>query len=116
MCGHDGQSPKTRQELRGTQVAVTVVFPGLIKTDLLNNAFQPRGAASGEHPARKAQQYKMVHGTSAGDAASDIINGVRQNMTRVLVGEDARHLDVIVRKNPGNYGAVLKNRFKGKNS
>jgi NAD(P)-dependent dehydrogenase (short-subunit alcohol dehydrogenase family) len=86
-------------ELSGTNVRVTVVFPGGVNTNILKNSGLEMPKLSGE----KAKLNKIL---SAVDAAQIIIEGMEQNRYRVLVGKDAKMMDLLYRLNPA-YAAGL---------
>ncbi|NDK91135.1 SDR family NAD(P)-dependent oxidoreductase [Gordonia desulfuricans] len=75
-------------------VKVTCVHPGGIKTAIARNA-----TTSGDHDAKATADFfdKYLARMSSEDAADVIINGVRKNKARVLVGTDAKVLDIWVR-------------------
>ena len=50
--------------------------------------------------AQRAVDFREKAPTTAGQAASIILDGVRQNRWRILVGEDAHIIDRLVRDNP----------------
>ncbi|MFN8196032.1 MAG: SDR family oxidoreductase [Nocardioidaceae bacterium] len=83
-------------EMRGTNVAVTVVFPGAIGTDIARNSGVgiPGGEAAAEAAAAQART------TSPTVAADAIIEAVRDGSYRVLIGSDATMLDRISRLAP----------------
>jgi short-subunit dehydrogenase len=81
-------------------VAVTTVHPGGIKTAIARNAT----AAEGLDQATLAREFdKWLAITSAEKAAQVILNAVRRKKARVLVGADAKVLDVIVRLTGSGY-------------
>jgi NADP-dependent 3-hydroxy acid dehydrogenase YdfG len=85
-----------RQEmaLAGHPVAVTTVHPGGIKTAIARNAT----AAEGLDPEQLAKLFdKRLAKTSPERAAKIILDAVRKKKARVLVGADAKVLDLIVR-------------------
>ncbi|WLP91461.1 SDR family NAD(P)-dependent oxidoreductase [Gordonia sp. NB41Y] len=75
-------------------VKVTCVHPGGIKTAIARNA-----TTSGDHDAKATADFfdKYLARMSSADAADVIIDGVRKNKARVLVGADAKILDIWVR-------------------
>lgn len=75
-------------------VKVTCVHPGGIKTAIARNA-----TVSGDHDAAKNADLfdRYLARMTSADAADVIIDGVRKNKTRVLVGTDAKILDLWVR-------------------
>jgi NADP-dependent 3-hydroxy acid dehydrogenase YdfG len=91
-----GFTEALRQEmvLAGHPVGVTTVHPGGIKTAIARNAT----AADGLDPDELAKLFdKRLARTSPERAAQIILDAVRKNKPRVLVGGDAKVLDVMVR-------------------
>jgi hypothetical protein len=73
---------------------VTTVHPGGIKTGIARNAT----AAEGLDAAKLAKTFdKRMASTSPETAARVILEAVRKNKARVLVGTDAKVLDLLVR-------------------
>jgi NAD(P)-dependent dehydrogenase (short-subunit alcohol dehydrogenase family) len=88
-------------------VKVTVVHPGGIKTSIATNSVERAaefGIAVTDAERRRAQVYtdKLLTMDPA-QAANIIIDGVEAGRARVLVGKDARLIDVIVRLFPVSY-------------
>ena len=50
--------------------------------------------------ADRAEAFRTQAPTTAGEAASVILEGVRNNQWRILIGQDARDLDRLVREAP----------------
>ncbi|OBG66865.1 acetoin dehydrogenase [Mycobacterium sp. E3298] len=91
-----GFTEALRQEMvaAGHPVAVTTVHPGGIKTAIARNAT----AAEGLDQAQLASLFdKRLAKTSPQRAAQVILEAVRKKRARVLVGTDAKVLDVMVR-------------------
>jgi NADP-dependent 3-hydroxy acid dehydrogenase YdfG len=91
-----GFSEALRQEmiLARHPVAVTTVHPGGIKTGIARNAT----AAEGLDRDKLAKLFdKRLARTSPGRAAQVILDAVRKKKARVLVGTDAKVLDLMVR-------------------
>ncbi len=75
-------------------VKVTTVHPGGIKTAIARNAT----VAEGLDAAAFADFFdRRLASTSAEEAARVILEGVSKNRARVLIGNDARVLDLLVR-------------------
>ena len=75
-------------------VAVTTVHPGGIKTAIAHNAT----AAEGIDSDQLAKLFdKWLARTSPERAAQIILDAVRKKHARVLVGTDAKILDILVR-------------------
>jgi hypothetical protein len=97
-----GFTESLRQEmaLNGHPVKVTSVHPGGIKTAIVRNAT----AAEGVDAEAQAKFFdKRLASTSPQRAAEIILEAVRKNRARVLVGPDAVVLDLIVRITGSGY-------------
>jgi NADP-dependent 3-hydroxy acid dehydrogenase YdfG len=97
-----GFTEALRQEmmLAGHPVKVTTVHPGGIKTPILRNMT----AADGINVDELAHTFdSKLAGTYPQKAARIILDGVRKNKARVLVGPDAKFLDVVVRVTGSGY-------------
>lgn len=96
-------------EITKAPVSATCVHPGGIKTNIAR--------ASKVHPSLKELGIEDVDAARAGferafrvtaeDAAAAILRGVQKNARRVLIGTDARILDLLQRVVPGRYHALL---------
>jgi NADP-dependent 3-hydroxy acid dehydrogenase YdfG len=97
-----GFTEALRQEmvLAGHPVGVTTVHPGGIKTAIARNAT----AAEGLNQTELANLFdKRMARTSPQRAARVILDAVRKNKARVLVGPDAEVLDIMVRLTGSRY-------------
>jgi NADP-dependent 3-hydroxy acid dehydrogenase YdfG len=97
-----GFTEALRQEMQlaGHPVKVTTVHPGGIKTGIARNMTTADGIDKNE----LAQTFdKKLANTTPEKAARIILDGVRKNKARVLVGPDAKVLDVIVRVTGSGY-------------
>jgi NADP-dependent 3-hydroxy acid dehydrogenase YdfG len=101
-----GFTEALRQEmvLNRHPVKVTSVHPGGIKTPIARTA----SAAEGVDPELIAKLFdKRLANTTPRRAAEIILDGVRKNKPRVLVGPDAVVLDLIVRVTGASYQRLL---------
>ncbi|MFM9135648.1 MAG: SDR family NAD(P)-dependent oxidoreductase [bacterium] len=90
-------------ELRDSNVAVTVVFPGGTATHISETSgVQVPSMGAGTTP-------KL---TSAEDAARQIVEAVQKGTFRVVIGGDARMLDRLSRLSPQRAIAVVADRMK----
>ena len=78
------------QELAGTGVSVSTIFPGNVSTDISRNSGVEMIDAGG----------RKVRATTPADAARAIVDGIERRRFRILVGSDARLLDRLVRIAP----------------
>jgi NADP-dependent 3-hydroxy acid dehydrogenase YdfG len=100
-----GFTEALRQEMIQAKhpVKVTTVHPGGIQTAIARNAT----VAEGLDQASMAQSFDKVAMTSPEKAARIILDGVRRNRARVLVGPDAKVLDLVVRITGSGYQRIL---------
>lgn len=97
-----GFTEALRQEMQvaGHPVKVTTVHPGGIKTGIARNMTTVEGVDKDE----LAKTFdKKLASTSPEKAAQVILEGVRKNKARVLIGNDAKALDIIVRVTGSGY-------------
>lgn len=105
----------------GHRVGVSSVHPGGIKTNISSAALQHARDSGAEvtaaDEARDRLYREKLLKMDPAEAARVIIRGVEANRLRVLVGNDAKALDAVVRAIPSRYGRVLlagqKRLFKG---
>jgi NADP-dependent 3-hydroxy acid dehydrogenase YdfG len=97
-----GFTEALRQEmvLNREPVKVTSIHPGGIKTAIARNSL----TAEGVDPAAQSKVFdKRLASTTPQRAAEIILDGVRKNRARVLVGQDAVVIDLLVRITGSNY-------------
>jgi NAD(P)-dependent dehydrogenase (short-subunit alcohol dehydrogenase family) len=89
-------------ELERSTVSATCVHPGGIRTNIARNA---RVVPHAGQPGRDAMvdEFDRIARTSADEAARKIIQGVRRNARRVLIGGDAYAIDWTQRLFPTGY-------------
>lgn len=78
-------------ELLDSNVAVTLVYPGGVATNITGNS------GVGTPSATSGSSYTL---TSPEDAAARIVTGIERGSVRVLIGKDARGLDTLARLSP----------------
>ncbi|HPE87239.1 MAG: SDR family oxidoreductase [Bacteroidales bacterium] len=80
-------------ELKATRVGVTVIHPGAVKTSIMTNS----GLDSDNSSESDTAAMKIL---LADRAAEIMIDAIEKNKFRVMVGKDARMLDLFYRINP----------------
>ena len=105
-----------RHELEGTTIAVSVVHPGGVRTNIANSA---RIAEDTVHtPDEIERRLKRINrnlSTTTPDRAAEIIiNGIKKRSPRILVGPDAQLLSWIQRLFPKRYLAIANAISGGK--
>ncbi|WP_158102759.1 SDR family NAD(P)-dependent oxidoreductase [Lentzea kentuckyensis] len=95
-----GFSESLRQELTSTQVSVTCVFPGGVRTSIVRNGL----FAAGEHRDAVIRGFeKRVARTDPEEAAAIVLKGAERRRARVFVGNDARLVAILARLAGGHY-------------
>lgn len=91
-------------ELEGAPISATSVHPGGIKTNIARAARFDASVATmvGDEAASKASFEKLFI-TKPDSAAKTILDAVRRNRRRVLVGPDATVIDLVQRLLPSAY-------------
>ena len=93
-------------ECRGTPVRVTLVIPGGVATNITTNS----GVAIPIDEAATAGQSRKV--ATAEQAATIILDGMEKNAYRVLIGRDAKMMDLIYRLNPKRAAVMIASQMK----
>jgi short-subunit dehydrogenase len=109
-----GFSESLRHELAAANspVKLSVVHPGGVATNIVRNS--PAGALVTDN-ARRVQAiefFDTVAKTTPAAAALRIIVGIEKNAPRILIGNDARTMDLLQRFRPGTYWAPLAKRIE----
>jgi NAD(P)-dependent dehydrogenase (short-subunit alcohol dehydrogenase family) len=100
----------TDMRIHAPHVGVSLVMPGHVGTKIVQSSMRHGvvGDLAAEEKALMelaASDFEANARTSASDAATIILDGVRENRWRILVGPDAIALDEAVRADPENvYG------------
>lgn len=80
-----------RSELLGTKVGVTIVFPGAIATNIAANSGMKITADANSSPFPT---------TPAEVAAKLMVEAIARNKARLVIGKDAKTMDILSRLNP----------------
>ncbi len=103
-----GYTEALRQELSETNVRVTCVHPGGIKTDIVRRGRHYEDIAGGATDVeRSAANFERAARTSPEAAAGAIVRAILRNQPRLLIGADARVIDVLARLLPASYDPVV---------
>jgi short-subunit dehydrogenase len=99
------ESLREELEIEGTNIGVTCVHPGGIKTNIARNARVT--TSRGMVDARSASSFEKSFVTTPEKAAADIVDGILKNRRRVLIGPDAVAIDLMQRLLPTGYQALV---------
>lgn len=93
-------------ECAGTNVHVTVVFPGAVATNITTNS-------GVDIPVMSADAQKMASRTTSADKAAQLIlDGMERNAYRIMVGSDAKLMDRLYRLSPRRAAGFIANQMK----
>ena len=106
-----GFTEALRHELEGTPVFVSCVHPGGIRTPIARRA----RLGANTPPASRDEavaRFDRLTPTMPDAAAARILQGVERREPRILIGRDARGIDVLQRLRPGTYWKTLARRVQ----
>jgi short-subunit dehydrogenase len=109
-----GFSEALRHELamNHSTVRLSVVHPGGVKTNIARKARAGLQLRESHNADELGERFERLARTSASAAAQRIVRGIERNQPRILIGSDARYLDVIQRLLPASYWSLLARIFK----
>ncbi|WP_371396650.1 SDR family NAD(P)-dependent oxidoreductase [Fretibacter rubidus] len=103
-----GFSETLAQELDGTGVSVSCVHPGGVATNIARNAQIDAMPAHGKSKDVMDADFDKVAITSADKAADIILTGTAKRKRRIIVGGDAKMIQLISRLFPQSYARILR--------
>ena len=106
-----GFTEALRHELDGSSVFVSCVHPGGIRTPIARRA----RLGANTPPASRDEavaRFDRLTPTMPDAAAARILEGVERREPRILIGRDARGLDILQRLRPGTYWKALARRMQ----
>jgi short-subunit dehydrogenase len=109
-----GFSESLRHELAiaNSPVRLSVVHPGGVATNIVRNSRTGAGVTDNARRAQSIERFDAVAKTTPAAAAQRIILGIEKNQPRILIGGDARFMDLLQRFRPASYWAVLQRRIE----
>ncbi len=107
-----GFTEALRHEMKGTRIKISCVHPGGIKTNIVRNArfLQSTQATAREEAVSGFDKLAMTTPEKAGQI---IVNGIAKNKPRILIGIDAKIIDLLQRLLPASYGKIMFRREGG---
>lgn len=110
-----GFSEALRHEfwLNKSPIQLTVVHPGGIKTNIVRNMRTGVGITDNARRVESIERFDNEFAkTTTEVAAQTIIKGIERNAPRVLIGGDARFMDLLQRFRPGKYFTMFQRRIE----
>ena len=106
-----GYTESLHHELLGTNVGVTCVHPGFVRTAIAEHA--KVGQRAGDALRKESlTRFEKVARTDAPTAAAKILRGVELGKARVLIGPDAYFVDLWQRLKPASYWNLIAKQFE----
>lgn len=102
-----GFTESLRHELADTSVAVSCVHPGGIKTNIVRNA-RIGETTPQEWKNQGARFFDKVAHTTPEEAAEVIVKGIKSKNPKILIGKDAKTINLVSRLFPTNYLGILE--------
>jgi NAD(P)-dependent dehydrogenase (short-subunit alcohol dehydrogenase family) len=102
-----GFTESLRHELEETNVRVSSVHPGGIATNIARNSRLGEKTPR-DYQAQAVKFFDKVAKTTPETAAATIIQGVKSENPRILIGSDAKAINVISRLFPRKYLSVIE--------
>jgi short-subunit dehydrogenase len=109
-----GFSESLRHELAmaNSPVRLSVVHPGGVSTNIVRNSRAGAGVTDNARRAQSIERFDAMAKTTPAAAALRIIQGIEKNQPRILIGNDARYMDLLQRFRPSTYWAVLARKIE----
>ena len=101
-----GFTEALRHELDGTNVRVSCVHPGGIRTPIARHS-RLGAAASAARREDNVARFERLAQTTPKAAAARILRGVERGEPRILIGKDAYQIDILQRLRPATYWKTL---------
>jgi short-subunit dehydrogenase len=109
-----GFSESLRHELAvaNSRVRLSVVHPGGIATNIARNSRTGVGITDNARRAQSIERFDALARTTPAAAAQRIIAGIENNEPRILIGKDARLMDLLQRFLPATYWKVMQRQME----
>lgn len=102
-----GFTEALRHELEGTNIRVSTVHPGGIKTNIARNSRVGRDTPESFKP-QGVDFFDSVAETSPEKAAATILKSIKAENQRILIGKDAYAISIVSRLFPKKYLRVIE--------
>lgn len=107
-----GFTESLRHELKETNISVSCVHPGGVATNIARQG-KVGAHADASTKEKLVEFHTKAARTTADKAAQTIVRGIKRRSKRILVGLDARIIDVLQRAAPINYMTVMNHLAGG---
>src|SRR3954447_10994026 len=109
-----GFSESLRHELSMAKspVRLSVVHPGGIATNIVRNSRTGTGITDNARRVQSIERFEAMAINTPAMAAQRIITGIEKNQPRILIGGDAKFMDLLQRLLPGTYWSVMARKLE----
>jgi short-subunit dehydrogenase len=109
-----GFSESLRHELSMAKspVRLSVVHPGGIATNIVRNSRTGSGVTDNARRVQSIERFETMAINTPAVAAQRIIAGIEKNQPRILIGGDAKFMDLLQRLLPGTYWSVMARKLE----
>lgn len=105
------ESLRHELEVNKSPVRLSVVHPGGVATRIVHNATMGSSITDNARRSTTIDRFDAMAKTTPAEAAQRIIRGIEKNEKRILIGNDARFMDLLQRFRPSSYWAFLQRRI-----
>ncbi len=106
-----GFTEALRHELVDSNVGVSCVHPGGIKTPIARRSRIGAGASAAKRE-ENIERFERLARTTPEKAAERILRGVERREPRILIGTDAYQIDILQRLRRAGYWKTLSEKFE----
>jgi len=107
-----GFTESLQRERRRSSVSVSCVYPGGVQTNIVRDARFYKAPDGSTDRDLQIKRFDGLARTSPEEAARVILEGVKKKRARILIGGDARVIDLVQRLFPASYERVLDSFFR----
>lgn len=93
-------------ELQGSSVKVSCVYPGGVRTGIARGA-RFGTSWNGDDHDQTAAKFEASARSTTEQAAQAIVRGIRKDRRRILIGRDAKFVDLLARLLPAQGGSIV---------
>ena len=98
--------------MANSPVRLSVVHPGGVATNIVRNSRTGTGVTDNARRADSIDRFDAMAITQPAAAAQRIITGIEKNQPRILIGGDARFMDLLQRLLPGSYWSIMAKKLE----
>lgn len=102
-----GFTESLRHELEGTNIRISCVHPGGILTNIARNSKVGEKTPE-EYKQQGVEFFDQVAKTTPETAADVIVNGIKKENVRILIGKDAYAISIVHRLFPKKYLKIIE--------